>query len=417
LPKQAAAKSIGVNTKRRKIAATITGSRNYAPSATLMRCETLGEHSLSFSETNKIGLNHDTFNVPNHREICHEGILDGELDVEPDTDLEDKTAASYRSVGESDQEYHAPHASQRKLPQVPCKRQIHTVTYQERPYDVYSLPPSPSFVLDEEPTVDQDITVRADTDVAEHVQSEDANAPTFVVTHGLPATPRPCPISDRPLLPRSSEPSINVSLLNLNTPARLPTMQHSPEILNYSVVVSEAPPTSKEPKTFFKLERLRKELLVEILSCFEPGSTTSAKYDDLLELLEQFRGEELEQSKLDVEGKALKEDAALQIWIQILKRFSNFRRETGFDGNRDGWSAYTMKLDMPEKLPASLCFAEMQRFMARLRESNDDVDAEQLGETVAPYLWRLAGAPDWVSLEAWTHWLCAFCTELFIWFI
>jgi hypothetical protein len=167
------------------------------------------------------------------------------------------------------------------------------------------------------------------------------------------------------------------------------------------------------------LDSLRDDLPVLLLSCFRSDNLKSADYNHLPKILEA-----LSRVPITGLGGSLKdhlppiqlEHVALDIWTEMMEMFCKFRQDTGFHGDKDAWETYRANLDRPERLVATLPYAEMRRFYSKLRRKCAELSAENVGKSVAARLWEIAGQPNFISLEDWTYMVCALCSELFVWF-
>lgn len=172
-----------------------------------------------------------------------------------------------------------------------------------------------------------------------------------------------------------------------------------------------------DPERTAYLKERREDFIIELLECLKPPSLATASYENLLELLNQLRGSDLGQ--FDEESLAIEfdsEDGNLDIWMQLVQRFCAFRRETGFIGELKDWPAYLKDLNGLDQIIAVERFAEMKRFMSRLRRRHPHLNAEHLGERVAPALREIAGSPDFIPPPFLRKHLPEFCSKLFPWF-
>jgi hypothetical protein len=192
--------------------------------------------------------------------------------------------------------------------------------------------------------------------------------------------------------------------------------QARPESLKPLPEVLVLPADSTEPELPPNLTSLRHQLPFRLLSCIERDSLRLARYDDLLgqlRCLSQNPPIDLEDSQV---AHAQLGHIALEIWTQMMHKISHFRHFTGFHGERHEWLTFSKTLQLSDRLKATLCFAEMQSFMAKLKSTCDALTAESVGQIVATELWKMAGRPNIMSRDDLAEYLCDFCEELFVWF-
>jgi len=309
--------------------------------------------------------------------------------------------------------------SRSKLPTVYRRTKEHGDASGTEERDVFAFPVSPSKLPHEElrnlnPYIEAptslDESLVSSSSLCAHPSPDAHETTTLFTVHGLPATP---PLSTR----GEAVPSITVS--NLHPIEGSGEDQHK-----RTTIDSEEPSTAsaKELANRIKSEpsaqliSLRDQLPFKLLSCIKPDSLRSANYDHLLELLELLSRVPMTKLEDSTEDHLQLENIALYAWTHMLYMFSNFRRDTGFYGDRDEWTAYAATLEMSKRFAATLSFAEMRSFLAKLKRKCEKLTATNLGQTVAPSLWTMAGKPDYLPLEDLADYLCTFCAELFIWF-
>jgi hypothetical protein len=335
--------------------------------------------------------------------------LQSGFEFDPTTNPEDESLGASRSA--------QPLAS--KLPKVSRKTLEHGDPSGLEERDVYSFPVSPSISVHdesrnpnpyiEEPTFLDESSISSSP--SPEVFSRDTiDSMAYFPTHGLPVTPPPG---------TCGEAFLPVPLLNFHPIGDTTEGRHEPP----SFASAECSSAGAKELTYrTKLEpcaqfvSLRDELPFKLLSCIERASLKAAKYDDLLDLLKRLSQKPTTMWQDSHEDYLQLEHIALDAWTYMMYMFSNFRRDTGFYGDRDEWTTYAATLEMSRRLTATLRFAEMRCYLAKLKRKCKELTASQMGKMIAPSLWKMAGKPDYLPLEDLADYLCAFCSELFVWF-
>ncbi|KAF2686632.1 hypothetical protein K458DRAFT_429609 [Lentithecium fluviatile CBS 122367] len=459
--KRAPNSDVGVNTKRRKMATGRSDGANGTLGVTLLRCDNGGDQPSIDSDSDRSESGSTTaiagerieeaaFDGPRRDHSPRPPLFsprsDGRRQVRP-THREKHTcppSPSHSSaVPRRKPELHSLHSpgdetlcthggedgirranfrldtSQRRLPRVSSRRSELTSDSGGGSNNVYSVPPSPSELVVEEPAVtEQTSALNANTIGTLPIDADEALTPS--TTHGLSSTP--LPDANRRVLSRvtSNEREVGLKLTCGSVFPDVSLSRSATEDCDTSIAASgndlQSTPVPA-PVESTERDSLQKELLHELhLSCFVPESLETAEYRYLLDLVSQLRGKEASRIGGIFDSNVVFAEQALDVWVRMVQNVSALRRETGFYGERDSWTAFCTTLDRSERLAATKRFSEMQCFMAKLKRQHPGLDAGTLGKSVAPHLWDMVGAPDYVPLEHMTDYLCAFCAGLFVWF-